>query len=400
MAVEVNGPLIGQVIPWAQAPDSARAHAVDLSGHTLAPGFVDAHVHLLFTARDTHAATRAAMRAATPAQLAFTAARNAAECLLGGVTTVRDCGDQDFLTLELRDAIAAGLLPGPRVLAAGPPVTVTGGHLSWCGRKADSPDEVRRAVRELCAAGVDLVKIMASGGNMTHGSNPRMPQFDEHELRLAVTEAHRLGRRVAAHSQSAEATRRSVAAGADTVEHCGWNLPDGSAELDPRTVDAMVEQGTWAVLTYSGSTRPMLPEYAGHPSAERAAALALSATGDLHGDYEWARTMRERGVRMALASDAGVRYTPFRAFTDSIRCGMVTLDIGAAEAIGLATRQAAEALGISHEVGSVEPGKRADLVVLDGLVDAATTGIGAVRQVWRAGTPVVDHGRLTLPGTG
>jgi imidazolonepropionase-like amidohydrolase len=393
MAIEVEGGLIQQVVPWSSV---AATEFVDWSADTVIPGFVDAHVHLLFTCDADHTVTRTAVESSSPAQLALTGAQSAVECLLGGVTTVRDCGDKDFLTLELRDAIAAGTVPGPRILAAGPPVTVTGGHLYWCGNVADSPDDIRRATRRLCASGVDVVKVMASGGNMTHGSNPRMPQYSVPELAIVVEEAHRLGRRVAAHALNTESIRRAVAAGVDTIEHCGWRNADGTEEVDPEVVAAMAAQGTWAVVTYAGINRLLLPEFADDDSPERAATLSMSATGDLVTDFEWARTLRKAGVPMVLASDAGVRFTPFRRFDESVHCGIDTLGITASEAIGLATLKGAEALGISAEVGSIEIGKRADLVVLSGHLTDATSRLGAVRQVWRDGRVVVDHGRIVL----
>jgi imidazolonepropionase-like amidohydrolase len=396
MAIELDAGRIRQVQPWPAVAATVGADVLDWSGHTVTPGFIDAHVHLLFTCEVDHTVTRGRVENAGPEQLALVAARNAAECLLGGVTTVRDCGDKDFVTLRMRDAIADGLLPGPRILAAGPPITTTAGHLYWCGNPADSIDELRRATRRLCASGVDVVKLMASGGNMTFGSNGLLPQFTEAEMAVVVEEAHRLGRRVAAHAQNTESIRRAVAAGVDTVEHCGWRAPDGTEDIDMSVVDAMARRGTWAVITYAGIARLMLPEHAGQDSVEREATMTLSPTKDLYGDFSWARILRKAGVRMALASDAGVRFTPFRRFDESLRCGMVTMDATASEAIAMATLQAADALGIADETGSIDAGKRADLLVIDGQITDSTTGLGTLRQVWRDGRVVVDEGRLVI----
>jgi imidazolonepropionase-like amidohydrolase len=396
MAIELEADRIRQIQPWPAVAGTVGAGVLDWSGHTVTPGFIDAHVHLLFTCEVDHTVTRARVENAGPEQLALVAARNAAECLLGGVTTVRDCGDKDFVTLRMRDAVADGLLPGPRILAAGPPVTTTAGHLYWCGNAADSIDELRRATRRLCASGVDVVKLMASGGNMTLGSNGLLPQFTAAEMAVVVEEAHRLGRRVAAHAQNTESIRRAVAAGVDTVEHCGWRAPDGTEDIDMSVVDAMVRRGTWVVITYAGIARLMLPEYADQDSVERRATMALSPTKELYADFGWARVLRKAGVRMALASDAGERFTPFRRFDESVRCGMVTMDITASEAIGMATLQAADALGIADETGSIDVGKRADLLVFDGPVTDSTTRLGELRQVWRDGRVVVDQGRLVI----
>jgi imidazolonepropionase-like amidohydrolase len=131
-------------------------------------------------------------------------------------------------------------------------------------------------------------------------------------------------------------------------------------------------------------------------TVERAATRAMSPTGSLYGDFESARVMRDQGVRMLLSSDAGVRFTPFRRFDQSVECGMVALGITASAAIGLATLGAAEGLGISDQVGSIDVGKRADLIVMDGLLDDHSTRLGAVRQVWQSGNLVVSDGNLVI----
>lgn len=397
-SIRIENGLISEVCETANVGTGHRESVVDWSGCTVAPGFVDAHVHLLFDFDDDHDLTRGAVENSDAERLALRAVRSGLECLAGGVTTVRDCGDAHFVTLKVRDAVRGGLLPGPRILAAGPPVTITSGHLHWCGNVADSPEELRVATRRLCAEGVDVVKVMSSGGNMTRESNPRLPQFEADELAIVVEEAHRLGRRVAAHALNTESIRRSVAAGVDTVEHCGWRAADGSYDFDIDVVNEMARRNITAVVTMAGISRFMLPEVSDQSSPEAIVARAMSATGDLWLDHVWAREMHKAGVRLVLASDAGVRFTPFLSFAETLRCGIVALGISLSEAIAMATLRAAEALGIAESVGSIEVGKRADLVILDGVADEETMTVGRVREVRRDGHVVVDdRGAFLLP---
>ena len=393
MGVLLHGELITEVAPW---PDFATVSAdvLDLRGSTVTPGFIDAHVHLLYTGDHDHESTRSAAEGATAAQHALQAASSALQCLLGGVTTVRDCGDIGFVTLDFRDAVDAGLVPGPRVLAAGPPLTTTNGHLHWCGNVADTVDELRASTEAMCTRGVDLVKVMASGGNMTRESNKLLPQFETEEIAAVVQEAHRRGRRVAAHALNTEAIRRAVAGGVDTVEHCIWVDRDGNPDLDASVVERMAIGPTSATITMAGISRALLPWFGDLPDVEREAARAMSRTGDLYQDHDWARAMHAAGVPLVLASDAGVRFTPFSQFTQTLECGIHALGVSASVAISMATMHAAQALGIADRVGTVEPGMTADLTVLDGHIEESTTRLGSVLQVWRHGRRVVDDHRL------
>src|SRR5581483_8582593 len=162
------------------------------------------------------------------------------------VTTVRDCGSRGTFLLALRDGIAAGLLPGPRLLVSGPPVTTTAGHLWICGGEVDSAGEARTLVRRLVKQGVDFIKVMATGGRMTPGSNVGRAQFSVEELRAIVDDAHRLGRRVAAHCLGTEGLARAVEAGVDTIEHGNFlnETGDGYA-FDERVVRQMAERGIY-----------------------------------------------------------------------------------------------------------------------------------------------------------
>lgn len=395
MAIGIASGRIEEVMPWAELAEAARAGARDLSAHSIAPGFIDAHVHLLFTCDVDHDATRARFESASAAELAITGARNAQEALLGGVTTVRDCGDTKYTTLALRDAVRDGTLIGPRILAAGAPLTTTGGHLHWCGNAADSPDEIRKAVRRMCSDGVDLVKVMSSGGAMTRESNVLHPQFGAEELTIAVTEAHRFGRRVAAHSLNAESIRRGIEAGVDTLEHCFWRRDDGSYGDTAELVELLKPTEISVVVTMAGIARVMLKNRRPESELERDAALAASRTGKLSTDYLWARELDKAGVNVVLASDAGVRFTPFRRFDETVQCGVEAFGVTPAEAVAMATHHAAIALGIDDQVGLLKPGFIADLVVLEGR--EVSERLGAVREVYRDGELVATEGRIVTP---
>jgi imidazolonepropionase-like amidohydrolase len=393
MGVRIADGVITEVVPWAEAAERVDGPVVDYGGSTVCPGFIDAHVHLLFTYDIEHSDTRRDVEEAPAAVLGARAVEHALQALTGGVTTVRDCGDKDLVTLAVRDAIAAGALPGPRILAAGPPLTIPDGHLNWCGNVVASEDEIRASVRNLARAGVDLVKVMSSGGRMTAESNPSVPQFEESEMAAAVEEAHAANCRVAAHALNAESIRRSVAAGVDTVEHCLWGDgapgPDDVAEL----LELMAAGTSSPVITMAGIARALLPAHDAADPREAEIARAVSSTGDLRQDFDFARQMFLAGVNVVVASDAGVRFTPFHRFDESIQCGRVGLGVTLSEAIRLVTHNAAVALGIGDQVGLIEPGMRADLVVLDQTGSPDT--IGTVSAVFRDGVRLVDAGQLT-----
>ena len=396
MALYIEGTVIKAVMSWDEVPATDKESYVDYSDFVVVPGFIDAHVHLVATALQDHEATRAAWVSATHAELMAVAARNCIDSLLGGVTTVRDLGDIDFVTLSVRDLVKSGVIPGPTIFAAGPPVTTTAGHLHWCGNTADTLDEIRKAVRNSCAKEVDVIKVMSSGGNATRGSNPLMPQYEIEELKVLVNEAHRLKRRVAAHSHGSLSIRRCIAAGVDTIEHCTWK---GSTDEDndPQTlVNLLKDSETMVTLTLAGIHRALVDFNRPLTDVVAAAAKGASVTGDLRTDFNWAKALIANGIDVALASDAGARFTSFRDFNESIEAAIIALDVDFETVISMSTKIAAKAVGISETVGTLEKGMLADIAVLKQPVQ--NRKMGSVQDVYKHGKKMVENGNLVIAG--
>src|SRR6266567_2576590 len=212
-AVVVEQGRIAQVVDISRAP---RARRIDLEGHTLLPGLINCHVHLCLGAE----ADPVRALKDDPAPLtALKALRRAQETVEAGVTTVRDLGGREYVELAVRRAIAEGHFPGPRILAAGRPICMTGGHGSFLGREADGPDDARKAVREQLKAGADVIKLIATGGVMTPGVEPGSSQLTLEEMRAAIDEARKAGRRTAAHAQGSTGIADAIEAGITTIEH-------------------------------------------------------------------------------------------------------------------------------------------------------------------------------------
>jgi imidazolonepropionase-like amidohydrolase len=201
------------------------AEVLDLGAVTMLPGLIDAHVHLGFDAGPKPVAT---MMADDDTTLILRMRHAAGRALAAGITTVRDLGDRRYLGGVLREWFRAGVVePGPEILTAGPPITVTGGHCHFMGGEADGELEVRRAVRSRVKNGADVIKIMATGGHLTPATNPQLPQYTVAELAAAVDEAHRLGRTLTAHAHGPAGIAAAVTAGVDGLEHCKGALSRG-----------------------------------------------------------------------------------------------------------------------------------------------------------------------------
>jgi imidazolonepropionase-like amidohydrolase len=339
---------------------------------------------LTFDAGPDHASVRASLeREQGAGVLAARALHGAQRALRAGITTLRDCGGPGEVTLRVRDAIATGLAVGPRMLVCGMPITTTGGHLHYCGLRADSETDVRKAVRALAQSGVDAIKIVASGGQMTAGSSPLLPQYPAAMLASAAQEAHRLGRRVVAHALNAKSIRDCILAGIDTIDHANWHGPNGELDFDPQAGARLAASGATIGLTGSGIWRQLL-----ETDAE---VQQLRERLNPH------RQLFDLGVRVVPHSDAGVRFTPIDTFWLSLRVMEVGIQVSTSEVLRAATLHAAGAIGLERELGSLEPGKRGDLLVVEGDPLADLSNLMAVRYVLRDGQLLVDRGRLAHP---
>ena len=327
------------------------AQTIPLDGQTLLPGFIDAHIHICM---DGSPDPVAAGLTESPIITTLKAAESARRTLMAGVTTVRDMGGKDGIDFGLRQAIDSGLIPGPRMLISGRLICMTGGHGWQIGLEANGPDEVRKAAREQIKAGVDIVKLMATGGVLTPAVEPGSEQLTEEELRAGVEEAHKAGKKTATHAMGTRGIQNALRAGIDSIEH--------GVYLDDETVSMMMERNIPLIPTisalYNIETKGI---EAGIP------AFAVEKTLKVKPFHlESIRMAREAGVSVAAGTDAG---TPFNLHGENLGEIKLLVDYGGFSAMGAieaGTRIAARVLGLEKELGTVEEGKVADLVLVEG----------------------------------
>ncbi len=339
---------ISWVGPHARAPRDARAAAeVDGSGKTLTPGLIDAHVHLCF---DGSADFGKEARELTETRAVLKALRNGRRHLERGVTTVRDLGGPSSYACELGVAVEEGLAEGPRIVASGRALTITGGHgHGLFALEVDGPEGVRRAVREEMRGGARSIKVIATGGVLTPGISVDFTAFTAQELQAAVDEAHAWDRPIAAHAIGKTGIENAVRAGVDSVEH--------GSQITPEVARLMRERGTFHVPTISALT-----EIVQHPDeipsyAVEKARLIISEARDSF------RRAARAGVRHACGTDAGTPFNPHgNAPLEMVR--MVAWGLTPLKALQAATSNAADLLRLPS-VGRVEEGKIADLVLYD-----------------------------------
>lgn len=387
VAVVVEGERIkGVVRQGSLAEDEQQVQ--DLGSATILPGLIDSHVHLMFEPGHDHATVCQTLAGDSDELALLRAARNAELCLRAGITTVRDCGGRRLGTLALRAAARAGLARAPRILACGPAVTTTAGHLHYLGLEADTRQELLKAVRGLAKAGVDFVKVCATGGNMTAGSNGAAPQYTAAELALLVEDAHRLGLPVAAHALGTPGIRNAVEAGVDFIEHCTWLGSDGGVDYDESIVELLVRKQLHVGFTFSGVNRSLLP----------ASGLALRegrrALEELQEKVATYRRMMAAGVQPLVSSDGGVRLTPFGEFASSLAVLVIGCGCSPLQAIAAATSVPAQALGLGRDLGTIEEGKIADLLVVEGDPAEDVRALSRVKAVYQSGRLVVSQGQL------
>jgi imidazolonepropionase-like amidohydrolase len=350
MTVLIQGNRIAAVGPDREISVPQGADTPDVRGMTVLPGLIDCHVHLCLGAEADVVHT---IEHDPPALTTLKASQFARCTLEAGFTTVRDVGCRDHSIFALKRAIAEGLLPGPRISAAGLAICMTGGHARFIGREADGPVEVVRAVREQLAAGAEVIKFIASGGVLTPGTSPECAQMTPEELTAGMAEARRAGRRVAAHAHGAEGMKNAIKAGAHSIEH--------ATLMDEEAAGLMREYGVFMVPTLSAlATTAACGLTCGIPES------ALSKAKSMQARHEASFKKASRaGVNIALGTDAG---TPFNYHGQNAQEleRMVALGLTPMDAIVAGTSAAAALLGLAQTLGTIEAGKDADLLVVDG----------------------------------
>jgi imidazolonepropionase-like amidohydrolase len=355
---------------------------VDAGDRTVMPGLIDAHVHILLSGS---ARSGEEMRAASDSEVLLTGVRNAQEGLKSGLTTVRDCGDRNYLSLALRDFINRGSLVGPRLICSGPVITSTAGQLWWSGIECDTEDELRRAVRTLVKHGVDFIKLMGSGGNATPGSNPEAAQYEQPGFHAVVKDAHRMGRKVAAHVHGVESIRYAVASGIDTLEHVPFRA-HGTIEYDDRLVGDMIEKDLVVSLAMPATWYRV-----------RADEMEEARTHPQHlweKRYETIRRMHEAGVKLVVSSDQGSTSTRIDELALLMAFLVDQVHLPPMHVLYGVTGLAAEALGIESDVGTLAPGKLADLILVDGDPSTDMAALRRIHMVVKEGAVAVRDGAL------
>ena len=356
--VVVEGQRITSVGRAAQLPAGART--IDLGNATLLPGLIDAHTHVTSEGPGTRGVDR---MSATGADYSLVGAANARRMLMAGFTTLRDLGGFDYADLAVKRAIDRGLVIGPRLFVATTPISITGGHgdpanglspdiaFQYPTGVANGVEEIRRKVREILRNGADHIKFAATGGGLSRGTKPTAQHFTDEEMTALVAEAHRLGVKVAAHAHGNEGIKAAVEAGVDSIEH--------GIYLDEEACRLMIQHGTyyvptlWIADSYFDKYKEWgIPSYA-HDKISQFIPTALKS----------AEMAIKMGVRVALGTDAGVgeHHLAGKEFAAYVKYGMTPM-----AAIVAGTASAAKLLGQENRLGSLEPGKLADVIAVPG----------------------------------
>ena len=370
-------------------PEDASVDVRTYDTGTALPGLVDCHVHLIGMG-DGRAGDELTL---LPDEvLTLQAARNARAHLYSGVTTLRDCGAKNRTTLMLRQAMEMGITPGPRLMLSGRPMAIVGGHLSYFGIGATGPDECRAAVRQLIKEGVDFIKITATGGS-TRTSFPTRPSFTLEEISAICDEAHRFGKHAVAHCASTQGMVNALDAGVDTIVHAVFKEPDGTNNFRPEVAERIARQGVFVNPTFHvGTARVLVLE--DKLESEGLTEEEQEQLDRMRREHEsragsFAR-MKDAGVTMVCGSDSAWGNYTMGGFQHEIEAH-VEAGMSSMEAIVSATSDSARSLWLDGEIGSLEPGKRADVLVVDGDPSKDVSTLWNVEDVFQAGSRV-DRG--------
>jgi imidazolonepropionase-like amidohydrolase len=326
------------------------ATRIDGRGLTLLPGLIDCHVHLCLGGEPD---VVKAVEQATATETLLKASQLARQTLEAGVTTVRDVGARDHSIFALKQAIDKGLTPGPRIIGAGLAICMIGGHARFIGQEVEGVEQVRQVVREQIEAGAEVIKVIASGGVLTPGTSPDQAQLTLEELRAAVDEAKQAGRKVAAHAHGASGMKNAIRAGVHSIEH--------ATLIDEEAAGLFEKHAVYIVPTLSAlATTAACRRGCGIPDCVLDKAKAMTKQ-----HQRSFRQAHHRGLLIAMGTDAG---TPFNHHGDNAQEleRMVALGMTPMEAIIASTSSAARLIGILEQVGTIERGKQADLLLIEG----------------------------------
>lgn len=349
-AVAVEGERIAWIGPDAQAPAFEERSVIDGRGRSLLPGLINCHVHLC---NDGAADLFGQVLNDTIPIATIRSVLNARLTLRAGITTVRDCGAANQIAIEIGKAIDRGMIEGPRVRAAGRVVTMTGGHGHFIGREADGADEVRKAVRAEIKAGANFIKVMATGGVLTPGVDPSQTALTIEEMSAAVEEAHKAGRPAASHAIGNGGIKNALKAGIDSVEH-GFYLDDEAINLALKQESFLVPTLIAVDQIVNNGTAGGIPDWA--------VRKAESESGHHRESFVLAV---KSGVKIAAGTDAGTPFNPHGDLALEL-AKMVEFGLPPMLALVAATSNAARLLRMHDQIGSIEKGKLADLIVVDG----------------------------------
>ncbi len=368
---------IGWVGPTSEINTREMSEEIDGGGQFLMPGLVDAHLHICWNGEESIFTLLERDRDAILLEAVAIAGRT----LRQGTTTVRDVGGHDYAEMQLRAAIEAGWIAGPRMRLSGRVISMTGGHGHFIAREADGPNEILKAAREQIKAGADTVKLMATGGSATPGQDIMASQLTQAELAAAVAAAHPMGRTVAAHAHGPGGIKNATLAGLDSIEH-GSHLNEECAQL-------MAERGTQLVVTL-GVAAPRFTAETATPTQRadyerRQASISASRARYM----ETLRIARAHGVFLACGTDAGGNpLAPHRhAMAREVEL-LVDYGVPALEALTIATRHNAHVLRMERDIGTLESGKWADLLLLRGNPLDDILQLREVAGVWKGGVPI------------
>lgn len=363
------------------------ATVLDFREYTVLPGLINMHAHTMLPGDGTPFAEWMAL----PDELLLLKAQaNATVALHTGVTTIRDCGGRGQIMFRLREAIRAGIVPGPRFVLCGRALTITGGHCHYFGGEADGPDEMRRAARQLLKEGADFIKIMASGGG-TVGTYSQFPAFDGDELHAAIHEAHKIGKRASCHCIATESISLALDAGTDHIEHCMFMAPDTSVRYDEAIGRRLAQAGVYlsATIQTLADVPPATQDRYDRGVASPEETQLVTQTRKLKADQIAVfGALHDLGVPIVAGNDAGWRVTGFDDFYKELQhlaeAGMTPL-----EAIHSATGRAAEACQLACTIGTVAEGRVADLIAVSG---DPVSDLGALRDP----ALVLQHGNIVV----